>query len=413
MTLSRFTEDGNSIQIPGLASVHSHAFQRALRGMTQRKRSNVASFWSWRNAMYRLVERLDPESLYAVARLAYMELALSGVTMVGEFHYLHHQADGVLYSRRTELADTLIRAASDIGIRVCLIRAAYLRTGFKQTVAPAQKRFCDASLDEVIEDIEALKSRYADNPLVCVAAAAHSIRAVPIDDIVRLATWAARADLPFHMHVSEQRRELEECRAEYGITPLQLLAERGILNSRFVAIHATHLAADEIMHLGRAGSFVALCRTTERDLGDGLPPTLDLVRAGVRLCVGVDSHCGENAFEEMRAVELDARTQHEARTVVGDGKFLLDMGTAQGYEACGFGADLEDRVLLDRQDPSLIGLPEERLADSVVFNATPRAVRDVYVNGQRIIAEGRHPKAEEIMNAYTAILPRLRETNGA
>lgn len=393
--------DGTHITMPGLATVHSHAFQRAMRGLTQRKSQQAGSFWSWRGVMYRLAERLDPDSLYAIARLAYLELAMSGVTLVGEFHYVHHQPDGTPYDDRTELADAVIRAATDVGIRICLIRTAYMRGGFQQEMTAAQRRFSDPSVELVLQDVETLQSRYAGHPLVSVGLAAHSIRAVPIEANRELAAWADARKMPFHMHVCEQRRELEESIAEHGMTPIQLLADNGILSERFVGVHSTHLSSAEIHHLAQHNCFVNLCRTTERDLGDGLPPTVELVNAGAKLCVGVDSHCGENAFEEIRAIELDARSQHEARTVVGNAEFLLDAGTRLGYAACGIeSAWQQDRVLLDANDLSLIGLPESHLVDGVIFNATPRAVREVVVNGQTIIKHGTHQDAEEIRRDY-------------
>ena len=267
--------------MPGLATAHSHAFQRALRGRTQRRATRAGTFLGWRDEMYRLVERLRPDELYAIARFAYTELAMSGVTAVGEFHYVHHGPGGRPYAERTELADAVIRAARDAGIRICLIRTAYLRAGYDQAPVPAQERFIDPSIDEVLNDLDALRSRNEGDPHVAVAAAAHSVRAVPLPQVQTLAGYAERHGMAFHMHVSEQRSELEECRAEYGTTPVALLSAEGILSSRFVAVHATHLDEAEVAALGETRSLVCICRTTERDLGDGLPPVSELLRTGV------------------------------------------------------------------------------------------------------------------------------------
>ena len=314
----RYT-DGHWV-MPGLATAHSHAFQRALRGRTQRRATRAGTFLGWRDEMYRLVERLRPDELYAIARFAYTELAMSGVTAVGEFHYVHHGPGGRPYAERTELADAVIRAARDAGIRICLIRTAYLRAGYDQAPVPAQERFIDPSIDEVLNDLDALRSRNEGDPHVAVAAAAHSVRAVPLPQVQTLAGYAERHGMAFHMHVSEQRSELEECRAEYGTTPVALLSAEGILSSRFVAVHATHLDEAEVAALGETRSLVCICRTTERDLGDGLPPVSDLLRTGVRLCVGVDSHASENAFEEIRAVELDERSRLEKRHAAAEAR---------------------------------------------------------------------------------------------
>ena len=408
MTKPTVTRSGTSLIMPGMASIHSHAFQRAMRGLTQRKSLQAGSFWSWRGVMYRVAEQIDPDSMYAIARLAYLELVLSGVTLVGEFHYVHHQPDGTPYDNRTELAEACIRAAKDVGIRICLIRTGYMRGGYQQEMAMAQRRFSDPSVDLILRDVETLHARYADDPLVSVGLAAHSVRAVALAENRELAAWAQREKRPFHMHVCEQRRELEECQAEHGVTPIQLLADNGILSEQFVGVHATHLNSAEIDHLGQHNCFVNLCRTTERDLGDGLPPTVELVKAGAKLTVGVDSHCCENAFEELRAIELDARSQHEARTIVGNADLLLDAGTRLGYAACGLEAAWQDDfVELDANDLSLIGLPDTHLVDGGVFNATPRAVRSVTVNRQPVIENGTHRHMAAITDDYIKTVRRL------
>ncbi|SVB67787.1 uncharacterized protein METZ01_LOCUS220641, partial [marine metagenome] len=263
--------------MPGMATAHSHAFQRALRGRTQRRATEAGSFWSWRGLMYSLAERLDPDDMYAIARFAYTELAMSGITAVGEFHYVHHDVNGRPYTNRTELADAVIRAAQDVGIRICLIRTAYMRGGHATPLVSAQNRFSDLSVDNILHDVDTLRSRYAGEPMVGVAIAAHSIRAVPLPQVSELAEYANRYNLPFHMHVCEQRRELDECLAEYGATPVALLADAGILSSRFVGVHATHLSDEEVAALGAVEALICLCRTTERDLGDGLPKISDLL----------------------------------------------------------------------------------------------------------------------------------------
>ncbi len=358
--------------MPGMATAHSHAFQRLLRGLTQRRQSAAGSFWSWRGLMYRLAEQLGPEDLYHAGRMAYAELAMSGVTAVGEFHYLHHDKNGSPYASRTELADTMIRAARDVGVRISLIRTAYLRGGYRQPVEAAQRRFVDPNVEVVLRDLEDLRTRYARDRSVTIAAAAHSVRAVPLKAIELLAAYARQQDLPFHMHLCEQRRELVEAEAEYGRTPVQLLAENGILSRRFVGIHATHLSPNEIASLGEAEAAVCLCRTTERDLGDGFPETGPLLAAGVRLCVGVDSHAAPDAFEEIRAVELDERTRTESRHAAADAPVLLDMATVQGLIAIGFDPETtESQVFLDARDPGLIGATPKNAADMILFGATP------------------------------------------
>jgi len=396
------------IVMPGLATAHSHAFQRALRGRTQWKSSPTESFWSWRGLMYELAKRLSPDDVFNLSRFAFVELALSGVTAVGEFHYLHHQQDGTPYHDRLELADAVINAASEVGVRITLLRTAYFRAGTGQALTQAQRRFCDRDVDDVLKDIEGLAKRYRDNPLVKIGVAAHSIRAVEREQLRALAEFARGKAMPFHMHISEQQREVEECNAEYGLPPVALLAEDGLLHDQFVGIHATHLSADEISALGAARAFVCLCRTTERDLGDGLPQTADLLQAGVRLCVGVDSHASPDAFEEIRAVELDERSRSQQRIVAAEATQLLEMATRNGTAAIGFDdAWQKSKIYLKDRDPALACSSDATLADAVIFGATPRAVDHVVVEGKTIVAEGRHKQYEEAYRGYRRSLTRL------
>ncbi|MEM7332139.1 MAG: formimidoylglutamate deiminase [Chloroflexota bacterium] len=395
-------------QMPGFATVHSHAFQRALRGLTQRRDTQAGSFWSWRGLMYQLAEQIDPDQMFQIARFAYAELAMSGVTAVGEFHYVHHDKSGQPYANRTALSEAVIEAAKAAGIRICLIRTAYMRGGYQQEVASAQKRFVDTAVSPILQDIEKLQTQYAADPMVQIAVAAHSIRGVPLPAIQELAQFAGNGALPFHMHVCEQRRELEESLAEYGKTPIQLLADANVLSNRFVGVHATHLSADEIQALGQTQSFVCICRTTERDLGDGLPPIRQLIEAGAQVCVGVDSHACENAFEEVRSIEFDERSRLEARHVALEAPALLEVGTRLGYEACGFTDEWqEDTVSLRKDDASLAGAQEETAVDTITFHATPRAVDTVSVAGKTIVENGRHVKYDEILAGYLGALEQL------
>jgi formiminoglutamate deiminase len=398
----------NHIVIPGFATAHSHAFQRALRGRTQRKGNVAGSFWSWRGLMYELAGKLDPDDMFNISRFAFVELAMSGVTAVGEFHYLHHTADGTPYDDRTVLADMVIQAARDAGLRITLIRTAYFRAGYKKTLEPVQKRFCDPSVEQVLRDVESLVQRYADDPLVCIGVAAHSIRAVPIEQVVELANFARNQSLPFHMHVAEQQREVEECQQEYGVRPVELLAEHGILNPNFVVIHATHLNDEEIKALGEANAFVCLCRTTERDLGDGLPRTADLIQAGAKICVGVDSHANSDAFEEIRAVELDERSRTKTRHVAAEAPKLLEMATLHGLQAIGMEAAWQkDQVYLNANDASLALINDDLLTDAVIFGATPRAVDEVMIDGQSVVKDGVHAAYDEALRGYEKTLQKL------
>lgn len=400
--------DGDELVLPGLATAHSHAFQRALRGRTQRSQGAAGSFWSWRGLMYQLAEGLEPDTLYALSRYAYAELALAGVTAVGEFHYVHHQADGTPYGERTILADAVVRAARDVGLRITLLRVLYHRAGAGRPAEGAQRRFSDARVEAALRDVETLRARYADDSCVHVGLAPHSVRAVPRPWLREAADFASERALPLHMHVSEQRRELAECVDEHGLTPVALLAEDGVLGPRFVAVHATHLDDAEARALGAARSFACICRTTERDLGDGSPDVRRLLRAGVRLCTGVDSHASSDAFEEARAIELDERSRAEGRHVAAEAPALLAAAAGEGYAAIGMEsvADL-DEVRLDADDAALVGVGDEALVDAVVFAGSPRAVRKVRVGDRRVVDGGVLADFDGIRRDYLAALSRL------
>ncbi|WP_437578559.1 formimidoylglutamate deiminase [Sorangium sp. So ce887] len=369
-----------AIELPALASAHSHAFQRGMRGEAQRPGpSGADDFWSWRSAMYALAGSLTPESIHAISKVAYRELRAAGVRTVGEFHYVHHQPDGAPYEDRTVLADAVIEAARAAGLRIALLRVVYARAGAGRAPEGAQRRFSDGSLDAALADVEALRARYAGCEDVRVGVAPHSVRAVPPAWLGEIARYAAERGLMVHMHVAEQPAEIEACVAETGRRPVELLAERGVLSERFVAVHATHLAPHEPALLGAARAFACLCPTTERDLGDGLPDVGALRAAGVRLCVGIDSHVITDPFEDLRGVELGERLRTGKRVTLRaeDGgtpaEALWEIGSLRGAEACGF-ADPGGSISLRRDAPALALVREERLLDAVVYSGSPAIV---------------------------------------
>ncbi len=358
--------------------------------------------------MYEIASKLNPDSMYKIAKFAYAELAMSGVCAVGEFHYVHHQASGQAYDKRTELADAVIAAARDVGIRITLLRVVYERGGYSTELAPGQKRFCDSSLANAMLDIDTLRTEYANTKGVTIGLAAHSMRAVTRDSISELSNYAQQHSLPMHMHLSEQRRELDECLAEHGTTPVALMHDEGVLDKNFIAVHATHLAKGEIEMLGNSGAGVCICRSTERDLGDGHCEADKLVAAGVPLSTGVDSYAASDPFDEARAIELDQRSCREARTVVADATELLRAASENGYEAIGMhGLSHEDHVTLDAHDPSLVGLVDNRLDDAVVFCASSRAIREVDVAGVRIVNNGVHKDYPTIRREFETTLATM------
>ena len=281
------------LTIPGLANAHSHAFHRALRGRTQRDRG---TFWTWRQQMYSVAERLDPDSYYLLAKAVYREMVSTGITAVGEFHYLHHQPDGTPYATPNAMGDALRAAGHEVGLRVVLLDTCYLSSGFGDAPEGAQVRFSDGTA-------AAWADRAGDGP-----AAIHSVRAVPRDQM-----HVFRGRRPLHVHLSEQVAENEACLDEYGLTPTMLLHAEGLLGSQTTVVHATHLTDEDIETLGSTRTNVCITPTTERDLADGIGPARRLADAGCRLSLGSDSHAVIDPFEEMRGLELDERLATQRR----------------------------------------------------------------------------------------------------
>jgi formimidoylglutamate deiminase len=386
-------QDG-TLRLPALATAHSHAFQRALRGRAQRPIVPAADdFWTWRSAMYELAASLTPESIHAISLVAFRELARAGVRTVGEFHYVHHQPDGTPYDDRTLLADAVILAAREAKLRIALLRVAYHRAGPGRAPEPGQRRFCDPTVDDVLRDVDTLRARHAADADVVVGLAPHSVRAVPPAWLAPLSEYAASCKMPLHMHVAEQVREVDECVAETGRRPVELLADNGVLSERFVAVHATNLAPNEAQLLGAAKAFACICPTTERDLGDGLGDLAGLASAGVRLCTGVDSYVLVDPIEDLRALETHERLRTRTRMTRVTGAWqardpagasqastgspapaeqLWRAGSIEGAAACGFGASegaAGGHVVIREDHPSLELVPPALLLDAIVFGS--------------------------------------------
>ncbi|MBS2013735.1 MAG: formimidoylglutamate deiminase [Deltaproteobacteria bacterium] len=374
--------DGAEIVLPALTTVHSHAFQRGMRGAAQRPRGagggGREDFWSWRGAMYRAASALDPESIERISRVAFRELACAGVRTVGEFHYIHHQPDGTPYDDRLVMSRAVVRAAKSEGLRISLLRVAYHRAGPGLPAEPGQRRFCDPTVDAVLRDIDDLRAEYKGDPDVRVGVAPHSVRAVPPEWIRELSAYATKHDLPFHMHVAEQQREIAECVAETGKRPVELLDHLGVLGPRFVAVHATHFDVNEAQLFGRAKAFACVCATTESDLGDGLPDLVAMRAAGARLCTGIDSHVITDPIADLRALETLARLRTQTRVTFAPAtgtpaEALWRSGSIEGALACGF--ETEGRTLRIRRDhPSLSLVEDELLLDAIVFGGSSAMV---------------------------------------
>ncbi|WP_028661165.1 formimidoylglutamate deiminase [Nocardioides insulae] len=377
------------LTLPGLANAHSHAFHRALRGRTHR---GGGTFWTWREDMYALAERLTPDSYLALARATYAEMALAGISCVGEFHYLHHAPGGHRYADPNAMTDALVTAAAEAGIRITLLDTCYLTGGPDRPLAGPQLRFGDGDADSWA----ARAAAYRTPDHARLGAAIHSVRAVPADQLGTVADWAREREAPLHVHLSEQRAENEACLAAHGCTPTELLDRRGALGPRTTAVHATHLTEADIARLGSSRTSVCLTPTTERDLADGIGPAPELARAGSPLTLGSDSNAVIDLLEEARALELDERLRSETRGhwAAAD---LLAAATAAGHASLGWpdagriapGA-LADLTTLSLDSVRLAGWQPRTLLESAVFAAASADVSDVVVGGRIIVAEGRH-----------------------
>ncbi|MPZ62384.1 MAG: formimidoylglutamate deiminase [Propionibacteriales bacterium] len=369
--------------IPGLANCHSHAFHRALRGRTQEGRG---TFWTWRDQMYAVAERLDPDSYYALARATYAEMAATGITCVGEFHYLHHDPAGHRYDDHNVMGRALIAAARDAGLRIALLDTCYLAAGIDRPAEGVQRRFSDGDIERWAQRVDDLRESYASD--VVVGAAIHSVRAVPRDGIAAVARWAHTREAPLHFHLSEQLAENDGCEAAYGMSPTRLLFEAGALGPRSSAVHATHLSDADVALLGGSQTYACFCPTTERDLADGVGRSRDLQEAGARLSLGSDSHAVIDMFEEMRAVELDERLTSSTRGHWSTEE-LLTAATGIGHASLGFAnagtitpGAFADLVTLDASSPRTAGV--RKAAELAVFAASAADVTHVVSGGRAI-----------------------------
>jgi len=384
--------------LPGLANCHSHAFHRALRGRTQTERG---TFWTWREQMYAVAAALTPDTYYALCRAVYGEMLLAGITAVGEFHYLHHAPGGRRYDDPNAMGAALIAAAGDAGIRIALLDTCYVAGGIDQGLNHVQQRFSDGDAAAWATRVSLLDG--ADD--VVIGAAAHSVRGVPQDQLGAVAS--AFPDAPLHIHLSEQVAENAACLEAYGRTPAQILDETGFLGGRTSAVHATHLTDVDVGLLGSSATYSCFCPTTERDLADGIGPSVALRDAGSPLTLGSDSHAVIDLFEEMRAVELNERLASQERGHWSAPE-LLRAATVGGHQSIGF-PDAGALEVGARADLVAVQLDSVRTSgtggtvESAVFAASAADVRDVVVSGRHLVADGKHAAMDVAAELATSI----------
>lgn len=400
------------LTLPGLANAHSHAFHRALRSTVQ---VGSGTFWTWRETMYQVAARLTPDTYYDLARAVYAEMALAGITAVGEFHYLHHAPGGVPYDNPNAMGEALIAAAREAGIRITLLDTAYLAAGFGRRPSQYQQpdrhqlRFSDTTADAWAERAGLLKGD--DNTLI--GAAVHSVRAVPSDQLATVARWAEERHAPLHVHLSEQTAENDACLAAHGRTPTRLLADHGVLGPRTTGVHNTHLTGEDIELIGSTATGTCMCPTTERDLADGIGPAVALQRAGSPLSLGSDSHAVIDLFEEARAMELNERLRTRTRghwTAAA----LLRAASADGHAALGRpdAGVLEPGAPADLVTVALDSVrtagPVPRLAaETAVFAASAADVRHTVVAGRHLVRDGHHASVDDVPGALARAIAAL------
>ena len=395
--------------LPGIPNLHSHAFQRVMAGLAERQTHAQDSFWTWRETMYRIAARFDPDSLQAVAAQLYAEMLEAGYTTVCEFHYLHHAPDGRPYADPAAMSQALIAAARATGIRLTLLPVLYMTGGFdRRPLAERQRRF-GHDLDGFLRLFEALRAQ--EDATLRVGVAFHSLRAVP-PEALSAALAALPADIPLHIHIAEQIGEVQDCLAVRNARPVEWLLDHAPVDGRWTLVHATHLTADESARIAASGATVAICPTTEANLGDGLFPLRGYLDAGGAWGIGSDSHISVSPVEELRWLEYGQRlaTRHRNIAVGGVGESVGEAllhgtlgsgasatGQAIGVLAPGMAADW---IALDEKAPAFAAARPGDVVDRWLFSGNRNLVREVRVAGQAVVSEGRHRDREAIAGRY-------------
>lgn len=416
-------DERHAAGIPGLPNLHSHAFQRAIAGLTERRGPTEDSFWTWRELMYRFVERIDPDQLEAITALAFAEMLEAGFTRVGEFHYLHQDKSGVPFADPGELAGRVAAAAADTGIALTLLPTFYAHGGFGGREPSARQRRFVTDLERFARIVES--SRNAIRGLVAanLGVAPHSLRAVTPEELPSVAALASGG--PIHIHVAEQMREVEECIAWCGRRPIALLFEAATVDQAWCLVHATHAISAELEQIAAAGAVVGLCPITEASLGDGVFPAPEFRLQGGRLGIGTDSNVLLDAGAELRALEYSQRLTRRVRNVLAtesgrsNGRSLFDAALAGGAQALGGAGDRGrghpglapeaplDLITLNVDHPALIERCEDEILDSWIFAAGREVIDCVWRAGEKVVSGGRHRHREAILARYRRAMKAL------
>lgn len=400
--------------LPAMANLHSHTFQRAMAGMTERRSATDDSFWTWRDLMYRFVGTLEPDEIGAIAALAFVEMLEAGYSSVAEFHYLHHQPDGTAYDNPAELSHRIMAAATETGIGLTLLPVLYTYAGTGgQPLSEGQRRFGNDA-DSLLRIADAARPMLAEDGALGIAP--HSLRATTLDQIADLK--AAFAQGPLHIHAAEQTAEVEAILAAHGARPIELLLDRVGIDERWCIIHATHMNDDETRRLAQSGAVAGLCPVTEANLGDGLFNAADFIAARGAFGVGTDSNVEITLAGELRLLEYGQRLHHRARNVMGGrgastGETLYRAALAGG--ARGLGRDCgaiapgmrADLMALNRTHETLAPLATDQLLDGFVFAGGASAVTDVWSAGRHMVRGGRHIARDAVAQRHKAAMKRI------
>ncbi|MHB1947249.1 MAG: formimidoylglutamate deiminase [Gammaproteobacteria bacterium] len=404
--------------LPGMSNVHSHAFQRAMAGLAERASGEKDSFWTWREVMYKFLEKLTPEDLQAIAAQLYVEMLKAGYTAVGEFHYVHHQMDGTPYEDRALTSRHVISAALETGIAITHLPVLYAYSGFGgQKPTEGQKRFINNET-QILEIIAALKKTYQSNPQVTLGLAHHSLRAVSPEQLQQV-TQAMDHAAPIHIHIAEQIKEVNDCIAWSGQRPVEWLLSHANIDQRWCLVHATHLSETETHALAKCGAIAGLCPTTEANLGDGLFNLREYLQQKGRFGIGSDSHISVNMIEELRLLEYGQRLAHQERAIVSSlqqpsvGTALYTLALAGGAQALGRPAAIlavgkrADFIALDAQDPVLFDKKDNLIFDAMIFACNNHPVRHVVAGGRHVVKDFRHEHEDKIVNLFKITINKI------
>ncbi len=405
--------------LPAFINTHSHSFQRLIRGKAESRITAGKNFWSWRETMYHAAAHLDPEELYDVARMAFLEMALAGTATVGEFHYLHRAPNGSPYDDPNLLSRKVIEAARSVGLRIVLLRTVYQRSGYQVAANPGQTRFFE-STSEFLANMASLLQEFPKcSDLIRLGVAPHSIRAVPLKELGTIVEWSRQRKLPIHMHVAEQREEVAACEREYGLSPIALFDREKLLGPDFTAVHAVHVSSEEMDQFAARGATVCSCPTTERNLGDGVVAADDLALRGIRMALGSDSQAQIDPLEDARQLDYHLRLMHEKRAIldrIGGQELatrLFECATVNGARSMMIpGGDLEpgspaDFFTVHLSDPRIAGNSPHDLLSQIVFSLDRSAIRDVAVRGKWIVRDRAHPDQQEIVSRYEKVFQKV------